>query len=826
MDRKLGPYQPGESLGTLPFGELCAATHTARTEPLAALLLDDRLAKDHRFRGLLRLENARAGGLRHPAIARPVEVAEHDGTLFIVFERAPDSQTLARSFAEGDPPAREETVALIRRLAEGLDLAHGRRMVHGAIDPSSILVGTDGAAALLGVGIVGAIEEAGLIAVIDERRERAFIAPEQRDGRRSLASADGYALGVLAASLLRVTPPPAGPADPVGNVLARQCAADPAARFPTCTAFASALAEAISPAAQPAASTASPLVPSAPTEHVRAIPSPAPGQMPRELPDAAPARPGVEAIPPDVRPSPSTATVSAPNPGISISDAAPPSGPPIEAGAPATTPELLQPPLPEPDLSQPAREPGADLRGPAPGEAIVETSAPTPAMLAAIAPPEQRDLIGDAIVWLANQHPDAEELLHQYCPNGKFGPVPLGIAAAGVLALLFLIGAQVFVAVAVLMTAVVVHYVPRFGAILTASERASVQVTRVTGMARLQRTPDSVGPDVPRLTLANGIALSLRHEDYELLSRFGWPATVQRPVPGVSGVQDVVAWYDLPGVTVAYLWPGGLLLDVRGPDGAVLHRRAPYEGEPGDRVLSADLPPSQPTGPTQPPSVLDPSAPPPQAPAPTSPLQPDPGRVRASVSVVAMPPTARTAMQAAAKSAGIKAGLLIGAGLLLLAFVSYVFSGFGFFWVIFVIAMVVGNFSTVARTFKLWQARTATTLTRVEGPATLTYHSRRKKGSLYRLILENGDVLTIDAAIHTRLTDDGEAVVTPDAWGFSFSRYSNDGYLQSEHRLPSVTVTYEPATLYLLEIVSPAGGTLYRDPALHEGDLGTAAPSV
>jgi hypothetical protein len=680
--------------------------------------------------------------------------------------------------------------------------------------------------ALLGVGIVGAIEEAGLIAVIDEGRERAFIAPEQRDGRRSLASADGYALGVLAASLLRVTPPPAGPADPVGNVLARQCAADPAARFPTCAAFTTALAEAISPVVEPAAPTASAPVTSAPVEYVRAAPPPAPLPVPRDPPDVVPDPPGVEIVPPGVRPSPSTASASSLASGVSVPDATPSSGPPVESGPPVNAPEPLQLPFPAPDSSQQSREPGADLGGYSPGEPIVETSAPTPAMLASIAPPEQRDLIGDAIVWLASRNPDAEELLHQHCPNGMIGPVPLGIAGGGVLALLFLVAAQIFAAVAVLMTAVVVYYVPRFGAILTASERASVQVTRVTGMARLQRMPDSVGPDVPRLTLANGVALSLRHEDHELLSRFGWPITVQRPVPGVTGVQDVVAWYDLPGVTVAYLWPGGLLLDVRGPDGAVLHRRAPYEGESGDRVLSADLPPPQPTVPARPPSVFESTAPPPRAPAPTSPLQSDPGRVRASVSVVPMPPAARTAIQEAAKSAAIKASLLIGAGLLLLAFVSYAFSGFGFFWVIFVIALVAGNFSTVARTLKLWQARTATTLTRVEGPATLTYHSRRKKGSLYRLILDTGDVLTIDAGIHARLIDDGEAVVTPDAWGFSFSRYSSDGYLQSEHRLPSVTVTYEPTTLYLLEIVNPLGRILYRDPALHEGDLGTTAPSV
>ena len=111
-----------------------------------------------------------------------------------------------------------------------------------------MLVGASGSATLVGIAVIGAVDEAGLSAVIAERTEAAFTAPEQREDRRAVASADGYALGVLAAALLRIKPPPAGPADPIGNVLARQCAADPTARYPNCTAFAAALAEALAPA--------------------------------------------------------------------------------------------------------------------------------------------------------------------------------------------------------------------------------------------------------------------------------------------------------------------------------------------------------------------------------------------------------------------------------------------------------------------------------------------------------------------------------------------------------------------------------------------------
>src|SRR5947209_8436746 len=97
MDRTVGPYRLGDSLGRLPFGELVAATPAARSEPLAVLLFDDRLAKEARFRGLLRLEIARAGGLRHPGLARTIEIGEHGGALYVVFARPPGGQTLARA---------------------------------------------------------------------------------------------------------------------------------------------------------------------------------------------------------------------------------------------------------------------------------------------------------------------------------------------------------------------------------------------------------------------------------------------------------------------------------------------------------------------------------------------------------------------------------------------------------------------------------------------------------------------------------------------------------------------------------------------------------
>jgi hypothetical protein len=443
-------------------------------------------------------------------------------------------------------------------------------------------------------------------------------------------------------------------------------------------------------------------------------------------------------------------------------------------------------------------------------------------MLALIAPVEQRDVIGDAVVWAASRQPAADELLDRYCQNGKIGPVPLGIAAGGALALLLLVATQVFAAVVVFVGAVVIYLLPKLGAALTASERANLRLTRVTGMARLQRTPDAVGRGLPRLLLSNDVELGLQESDFNALTRFGWPAVAQRPVPGSSGVRDDVLWYDLPGVTVNYLAPNNLLMDVRGPDAAVLYRRPPYEGEPGDRVLSPDIPAASsphPAAPESAPGWQAPSAPQVTSTAP-------PSSSRATVSVLPLPLAAQVAMQEAAKSAAIKAAILGGGGIVALVVLSQLFGGLGFFWVVVVIMVVIGNFNTIGQALKLSSARSATTMTRVTGQATMTYHTCRKQASQYRLILDNGAILKIDSELYTRLTYEGEVLTEHDAWGFNFGRNTDEGYLRSEYRIPSVTVTYEPNAAYLLEIVNPFGAKLYRAPALNEGDLGPTEPRV
>ena len=63
----LGPYRVGDELADLSIGRLVQVTDPARPISLVAILLADTLARDIRFKGMLRLAVARAGGVRHPS---------------------------------------------------------------------------------------------------------------------------------------------------------------------------------------------------------------------------------------------------------------------------------------------------------------------------------------------------------------------------------------------------------------------------------------------------------------------------------------------------------------------------------------------------------------------------------------------------------------------------------------------------------------------------------------------------------------------------------------------------------------------------------------
>jgi serine/threonine-protein kinase len=171
------------------------------------------------------------------------------------------------------PPAR--AVPLLEQLAQALDYAHGRGVVHRDLKASNVIVGPDGDVTLVDFGLAK-VEGAGISSAGVAVGTPQYMAPEAIDRTESGASVDLYALGVLAYQMLTGRVPFDGsamgvlyahvhsmPPSPrsyrptllpaVENVLLRQLAKDQALRYPTALDFAAALRAAAMGAPPPVA---------------------------------------------------------------------------------------------------------------------------------------------------------------------------------------------------------------------------------------------------------------------------------------------------------------------------------------------------------------------------------------------------------------------------------------------------------------------------------------------------------------------------------------------------------------------------------------------
>ena len=191
--------------------------------------------------------------LSHPAVT-PLAVGL-EGDIPYLAQEYVAAESLDVAMRHYAPAAVERAMPVITQIAEALDAAHERGVVHGALHLRDIFVSPD-EVRVTGFGIVRALEELDLAGPI----RRPYTAPEIIAGRPWGAAADRFALAAIAYELLtgrraagsgdQVTArlkDVAGVADPehLQDIFAPALADDSEDRFATASAFVSALAGAI-----------------------------------------------------------------------------------------------------------------------------------------------------------------------------------------------------------------------------------------------------------------------------------------------------------------------------------------------------------------------------------------------------------------------------------------------------------------------------------------------------------------------------------------------------------------------------------------------------
>jgi len=205
IGQRLGRYLVKEKLGAGGMGEVYRAHDEHLNRDVALKVLPPGSVADERARRRFRKEAEALSKLSHPYIATIHDFASEGGTDFIVMELVA-GENLAEKIKAGPLPEQEVT-RLGFQIAEALEEAHERGIIHCDLKPANIALTGKGHAKILDFGIARLArseEEIAGAATVDTLTKTQgvagtppYMAPEQLQGRAADARTDLWALGAV-----------------------------------------------------------------------------------------------------------------------------------------------------------------------------------------------------------------------------------------------------------------------------------------------------------------------------------------------------------------------------------------------------------------------------------------------------------------------------------------------------------------------------------------------------------------------------------------------------------------------------------------------------
>ncbi len=267
---QIAGYQIEAQIGRGGMAVVYRALDLRLGRQVALKVLAPHLGEDEAFRQRFIRESRAAAGVDHPHIIPVFEAGEADGVLFIAMRYVAYGDVRNLIDREGRLST-ARTATITAQVASALDAAHARGLVHRDVKPGNVLLAESGANGadhvyLSDFGLSKhSLSATTLTAAGQFMGTLDYVSPEQVQGHPADGRADQYALACTAVEMLsgsppfrrdesmallwaqlEASPPPLTERRPdlppaVDSVIRRALSKSPDDRYPTCTAFASAL---------------------------------------------------------------------------------------------------------------------------------------------------------------------------------------------------------------------------------------------------------------------------------------------------------------------------------------------------------------------------------------------------------------------------------------------------------------------------------------------------------------------------------------------------------------------------------------------------------
>lgn len=154
----IGSFQIIREIGRGGMGEVYLATDTRLDREVAIKTLPAHLGHDPDRLIRFQREAKVLASLNHPGIGSIYGLEECDGNQYLILEYI-EGETLADRLSRG-PMALDESLAIAKQIAEALEVAHEKGVVHRDLKPGNVMIAIEGQAKVLDFGLARVDENA------------------------------------------------------------------------------------------------------------------------------------------------------------------------------------------------------------------------------------------------------------------------------------------------------------------------------------------------------------------------------------------------------------------------------------------------------------------------------------------------------------------------------------------------------------------------------------------------------------------------------------------------------------------------------------------